>query len=73
MYNTVPVSNYSVFLPVHLACVFVGTVGCATPDECMAACQNPAGCSNIAYPKLVLELLPAGKLNHSLNLYAAGA
>ena len=35
-------------------------VACADPDICEAVCQNRAGCSNIAYPKLVLELMPAG-------------
>lgn len=28
--------------------------------ECQKICDNPVGCSNIAYPKLVLELLPYG-------------
>ena len=27
---------------------------------CKKTCDNPIGCSNIAYPKLVLELLPEG-------------
>ncbi|KYO19456.1 sodium/glucose cotransporter 2 isoform B [Alligator mississippiensis] len=35
-------------------------VACAVPEACMAACGNPIGCSNIAYPKLVVSLLPAG-------------
>ncbi|XP_061165224.1 sodium/mannose cotransporter SLC5A10-like [Saccostrea echinata] len=35
-------------------------VGCADPEECTKYCDNPVGCSNIAYPKLVLELLPYG-------------
>lgn len=35
-------------------------VGCANPEECQKICDNPVGCSNIAYPKLVLELLPYG-------------
>ena len=36
-------------------------VACVDPEMCMKACDNPIGCSNIAYPKLVLELLPEGK------------
>ncbi|XP_069119420.1 sodium/glucose cotransporter 4-like isoform X2 [Argopecten irradians] len=35
-------------------------VGCVDPEECSRICDNPVGCSNIAYPKLVLELLPVG-------------
>jgi len=39
---------------------FVDEVGCADPDVCWEVCQNRHGCSNIAYPKLVLELMPTG-------------
>ena len=39
----------------------VDEVGCADPETCSRVCGNPVGCSNIAYPKLVIELLPAGK------------
>ncbi|XP_069119422.1 sodium/glucose cotransporter 4-like [Argopecten irradians] len=35
-------------------------VGCVDPNECSRICDNPVGCSNIAYPKLVIELLPVG-------------
>ncbi|KAK3087175.1 hypothetical protein FSP39_002642 [Pinctada imbricata] len=35
-------------------------VACVDPAECKKYCDNPVGCSNIAYPKLVLELLPYG-------------
>ena len=35
-------------------------VGCATEETCREVCGNPAGCSNIAYPKLVIEILPHG-------------
>ncbi|ELU03811.1 hypothetical protein CAPTEDRAFT_199257 [Capitella teleta] len=35
-------------------------VGCVDPEECEAVCGNPVGCSNIAYPKLVMDLLPTG-------------
>lgn len=40
----------------------VDEVACVDPEECRKVCDNPVGCSNIAYPKLVLELLPYGKL-----------
>ncbi|XP_050955183.1 sodium/myo-inositol cotransporter 2 [Labeo rohita] len=35
-------------------------VGCGDPDVCKEVCENPVGCSDIAYAKLVMELLPAG-------------
>ncbi|XP_051823244.1 sodium/myo-inositol cotransporter 2 isoform X1 [Antechinus flavipes] len=40
--------------------LFPDLVACATPEICQKVCGNPAGCSDIAYPKLVLELLPLG-------------
>lgn len=36
-------------------------VACADAEICRKVCGNPSGCSDIAYPKLVLELLPTGK------------
>ncbi|XP_002739554.1 sodium/glucose cotransporter 4-like [Saccoglossus kowalevskii] len=35
-------------------------VACADPDVCNEVCGSSAGCSNIAYPKLILELMPEG-------------
>uniref|UniRef100_A0A8B9Y5K4 Sodium/myo-inositol cotransporter 2 n=1 Tax=Bos mutus grunniens TaxID=30521 RepID=A0A8B9Y5K4_BOSMU len=40
--------------------LFPDEVACADPEICRKVCSNPAGCSDIAYPKLVLELLPTG-------------
>ena len=37
------------------------SVGCVDPKSCEDFCENAVGCSNIAYPKLVLELLPVGQ------------
>lgn len=42
-------------------------VACADPETCLKVCSNPSGCSDIAYPKLVLELLPTGNVRSSLN------
>lgn len=36
-------------------------VGCVDPDVCQAICGARVGCSNIAYPKLVMALMPVGK------------
>lgn len=30
------------------------------PEECLRICGASVGCSNIAYPKLVMELMPVG-------------
>ncbi|XP_078617965.1 sodium/glucose cotransporter 4-like [Branchiostoma floridae x Branchiostoma japonicum] len=35
-------------------------VGCVDPDKCLRYCQNAAGCSNVAYPKLVVRIMPTG-------------
>ncbi|XP_008068681.1 sodium/myo-inositol cotransporter 2 isoform X5 [Carlito syrichta] len=40
--------------------LFPEQVACADPEICQKVCSNPSGCSDIAYPKLVLELLPTG-------------
>ncbi|KAM6165611.1 sodium/myo-inositol cotransporter 2 isoform 1-T1 [Erethizon dorsatum] len=40
--------------------LFPDQVACAHPEICQKVCSNSFGCSDIAYPKLVLELLPTG-------------
>lgn len=45
----------------------VDTVGCRDPEVCMAVCGSESGCSNIAYPTLVIDLMPAGKFNLDTN------
>ncbi|XP_046558291.1 sodium/glucose cotransporter 5-like [Haliotis rubra] len=40
--------------------LYPDSVGCVDPAECERYCENPVGCSNIAYPKLVLEIMPIG-------------
>ncbi|XP_004373405.1 sodium/myo-inositol cotransporter 2 isoform X1 [Trichechus manatus latirostris] len=40
--------------------LFPDQVACADPEICQKVCSNPSGCSDIAYPKLVLEILPTG-------------
>ncbi|XP_046547652.1 sodium/glucose cotransporter 4-like [Haliotis rubra] len=35
-------------------------IACSSPERCDEVCQNKAGCTNIAYPVLVLRLLPQG-------------
>ncbi|XP_072273629.1 sodium/myo-inositol cotransporter 2 [Pyxicephalus adspersus] len=40
--------------------LFTDDVACAEPEICKSICGNPSGCSDIAYPRLVIELLPTG-------------
>ncbi|XP_059158991.1 sodium/glucose cotransporter 4-like [Physella acuta] len=40
--------------------LFPDEVACADPATCKAVCGNEAGCSNIAYPLLVLRKMPTG-------------
>ncbi|XP_071088199.1 sodium/glucose cotransporter 4-like [Haliotis cracherodii] len=40
--------------------LFPDDVACADPDHCERVCQNRAGCTNIAYPLLVLRKMPVG-------------
>ncbi|NP_001087699.1 solute carrier family 5 (sodium/glucose cotransporter), member 2 L homeolog [Xenopus laevis] len=40
--------------------LFTEEVACVEPSRCLAACGTKIGCSNIAYPKLVIELMPNG-------------
>ncbi|KAM5217157.1 sodium/mannose cotransporter SLC5A10 isoform 3-T3 [Hipposideros larvatus] len=40
--------------------LFPDDVGCVVASECLRACGAEIGCSNIAYPKLVMELMPIG-------------
>lgn len=45
---------------VYLHLLFVAYVACATPDQCHEKCGSKLGCSNYAYPMLVLNILPVG-------------
>lgn len=36
-------------------------IACVDPEECLRHCGTSVGCSNIAYPKLVVDLMPNGK------------
>ncbi|XP_076472931.1 sodium/glucose cotransporter 4-like [Babylonia areolata] len=61
-------AGYLKFLPMWLIVfpgmvsrvLFPDVVGCGDPDECERHCGSRSGCTNIAYPTLVLELMPAG-------------
>uniref|UniRef100_UPI00398F216B sodium/myo-inositol cotransporter-like n=1 Tax=Pristiophorus japonicus TaxID=55135 RepID=UPI00398F216B len=40
--------------------LFTDEIVCINPEHCMQVCGSRAGCSNIAYPRLVLGILPVG-------------
>lgn len=41
--------------------LFPETVGCSDPAICREVCDSPNGCSNIAYPMLIMNVMPDGK------------
>lgn len=47
--------------------VSLDRVACSVPEKCMEICGSEVGCTNIAYPELVLKLLPTGKLQVTIN------
>jgi sodium/glucose cotransporter 1/sodium/glucose cotransporter 9 len=40
--------------------LFPDEVGCADPEICKSKCGSEAGCTNVAFVKLVTELMPVG-------------
>lgn len=40
--------------------LFADEIACINPEHCMQVCGSRAGCSNIAYPRLVMKLVPVG-------------
>ncbi|KAJ3592580.1 hypothetical protein NHX12_007707 [Muraenolepis orangiensis] len=40
--------------------LFPDEIACIGPEHCMAVCGSKAGCSNIAYPRLVMSVMPVG-------------
>ncbi|XP_060540040.1 sodium/mannose cotransporter SLC5A10 isoform X1 [Pantherophis guttatus] len=40
--------------------LYPDAVGCVDPEQCAQVCGTEVGCANIAYPKLVMELMPSG-------------
>ncbi|XP_062576317.1 sodium/glucose cotransporter 4-like [Saccostrea cucullata] len=52
--------------------LFTEEVACADPEKCMEYCNNRSGCTNIAYPLMVLRLLPKGLRGLMLAALLAG-
>lgn len=40
--------------------LFADELVCISPEHCMQVCGSQAGCSNIAYPRLVMSVMPIG-------------
>ena len=62
------VASYLKFLPIFLMIIpgmaarllFPDKIGCSTPETCREICGNEASCTDIAYPLIVIELMPNG-------------
>ncbi len=62
------VASYLKFLPLFLMVIpgmvarilFQDKIGCSTRETCKEICDNEASCTDIAYPLIVIELMPNG-------------
>lgn len=52
--------------------LFTDSVACVDPDDCMEQCQSSTGCTNIAYPKLVINVMPTGLKGLMLAVVMSG-
>ncbi|XP_055459617.1 solute carrier family 5 member 4-like, partial [Psammomys obesus] len=52
-------------------CLFSDKVACVVPSECVKQCGTEVGCTNYAYPTLVLELMPDGLRGLMLSVMLA--
>ncbi|XP_074546343.1 sodium/glucose cotransporter 1 [Halichoeres trimaculatus] len=51
--------------------LYPDVVACVDPEECMKYCGASVGCTNIAYPKLVVDLMPDGLRGLMLSVMLA--
>ncbi|XP_042360808.1 sodium/myo-inositol cotransporter 2 [Plectropomus leopardus] len=52
---------FAIMLPGMISRIlYTDEVACADPELCKQICGNPVGCTDTAYAKLVMELLPTG-------------
>uniref|UniRef100_A0AAY4AED3 Sodium/glucose cotransporter 1 n=1 Tax=Denticeps clupeoides TaxID=299321 RepID=A0AAY4AED3_9TELE len=51
--------------------LYTDVVACVEPEECKKYCQASVGCTNIAYPKMVVELMPNGLRGLMLSVMLA--
>nr|XP_021513951.1 low affinity sodium-glucose cotransporter-like [Meriones unguiculatus] len=73
------VCGYLKLLPMFLMVIpgmisrilYTDKVACVVPSECVKQCGTPVGCTNYAYPTLVLELMPDGLRGLMLSVMLA--
>nr|WGH53149.1 sodium-glucose cotransporter 1 [Squalus acanthias] len=51
--------------------LYTDVVACVVPSLCKQYCDTEVGCSNIAYPRLVVKLMPAGLRGLMLSVMLA--
>ncbi|XP_041492299.1 sodium/glucose cotransporter 1-like isoform X2 [Microtus oregoni] len=51
--------------------LYTDKIACVVPSECQKYCGTSVGCSNIAYPTLVVELMPNGLRGLMLSVMMA--
>ncbi|XP_035312859.1 sodium/glucose cotransporter 1 isoform X2 [Cricetulus griseus] len=51
--------------------LYTDKIACVLPSECMKYCGTSVGCTNIAYPTLVVELMPNGLRGLMLSVMMA--
>ncbi|XP_034954509.1 sodium/glucose cotransporter 1 [Zootoca vivipara] len=51
--------------------LYTDTVACVVPETCFKACGTTVGCSNIAYPRMVVKLMPNGLRGLMLSVMLA--
>lgn len=51
--------------------LYPNQIACSSEEKCMEVCGSKSGCSNIAYPTLVLDLMPQGARGLMLSVMMA--
>ncbi|XP_072001697.1 sodium/glucose cotransporter 1 [Engystomops pustulosus] len=51
--------------------LYTNEVACVVPSKCKQYCDTEVGCTNIAYPKMVIELMPDGLRGLMLSVMLA--
>ncbi|XP_075048578.1 sodium/glucose cotransporter 1-like [Mixophyes fleayi] len=51
--------------------LYTDEIACVVPAECKKYCDTEVGCTNIAYPKLVIDLMPDGLRGLMLSVMLA--
>ncbi|CAN7986250.1 unnamed protein product [Ixodes hexagonus] len=72
-------AGYLKLLPMYLLVIpgmaarvlFPDMVACSSPERCREVCDNENGCTNIAYPLLVVKLMPIGARGMMLSVMLA--